>query len=87
MVNIFDNAVDSKAGKLGTESAGTVTYFTLKFILYAGNWDFSIIDPVSTVQNTIGWPNYPWMPGTDHGTYCQLFVYEVPDHILAHACH
>jgi hypothetical protein len=38
------------------------------FILYAGNWDFSIIDPVSTVENTIGWPNYPWMPGTDHGT-------------------
>ncbi len=37
-----------EAGKLRTESAGTVTYFTLKFISYAGNWDFSIIDPVST---------------------------------------
>jgi hypothetical protein len=29
------------------------------------NWDFTVLES-SVVADNVGWPNYRWMPGTDH---------------------
>jgi hypothetical protein len=30
------------------------------------NWNFTILDGLSTVANSVSWPNYQWMPGIHH---------------------
>ena len=47
------------------------------FVLVTGSWSFAVLDQITTVANTIGWPNYPWIPGTDIHVVVDMLVQNI----------